>query len=66
MGKNLLIETMKKYLAFSIGCLECHLDSEVIGVYSTEKKAWRAIEGFEALNGDGGSSYSHEVFQIKV
>lgn len=55
------------YLAFDIGCIECGEDSNVIGVFKTEKEAGDAlIESSEIQSKDWHGEHHFKVFQIEV
>ncbi len=64
------------YLAFDIGCIECGEKSSVIGVYSTEVEAERAIKkyitnepnkfGTNWGRKEWRGQHSCEVFKVKV
>ena len=60
---------MTKYLAFCIGCLECGLDSNVIGVYLTRREAQRACNEEMLFKGGPDGFPNHfeaEVFEIEI
>ena len=35
---------MKRYMVFNIGCIECGVDSDVVGLYDTEEEANKVAE----------------------
>lgn len=56
---------MKKYIVVNIGCIECMVSSNIVGVFTSKKKANKIAEKF---NNDfswreGGQNY-FEVFDM--
>ena len=56
-----------KWLVFNIGCIECSVSSNVVGVYATTEEARRVAD---LLNGklswrEGGQNY-YEVFDLSA
>lgn len=55
------------WLVFNIGCIECGVSSNVVGVYRTEAEADKVAETLnEALDWRGGGQNSYEVFDLSA
>jgi len=52
---------MEKFVLVEIGCLECGIGSDIVGVFSDQEKA-EAIS--YKLNQATGSHYSYEVYEL--
>jgi hypothetical protein len=69
--KNAIIEVMKgiNWVAMSIGCLECGVDSYVIGTFKTKDAAQKAAEREEILYAHGefyDGQRDFRIFEITV
>jgi hypothetical protein len=56
---------MKKYIVVNIGCIECGVSSNIVGVFDDEQKANKIAEEYGTTFGwrEGGQNL-FEVFQI--
>lgn len=59
---------MKKFIAISIGCLECKYETEVYGAFDTKEEADKAMKERKPLLSIGGryGQSNDEVFEIEV
>lgn len=55
---------MKKYILINIGCHECGVGHEVVGVYRTEEEAEKVASKQKEWR-DGGQSVP-EVFEVEI
>ena len=57
----------KPWMVFNIGCIECGVDSDVVGLYATEEEA-EQIAGTcrDALHWRQGGQNSFEVFDLRA
>lgn len=54
-------------MVFNIGCIECGVSSNVVGVYQTQEEAARIAEVCDAaLNWREGGQNSFEVFDLSA
>ena len=56
---------MKRFLVFNIGCIECGVSSDVVGVYDTKEEADKAAQACDDMLGwrEGGQN-AFEVFDL--
>jgi len=56
---------MKKYILVNIGCIECGVSSNIVGVFDNEEKANKLAKEFDEKFGwrEGGQN-SFEVFEM--
>jgi hypothetical protein len=55
------------FLVFNVGCIECGVSSNVVGVYKSKKEADRiAAICTNKLSWRGGGQNSFEVFDLKA
>jgi hypothetical protein len=57
-----------KYLVFNIGCIECGVSSNVVGVFATKEQADRYAEKLTEMREYSwrqGGQNSYEVFELK-
>ena len=57
------------WLVFNIGCIECGVSSNVVGVYTTEEEAMRvanACDNSGELSWREGGQNSYEVFDLSA
>jgi len=56
---------MKKYLVFNVGCIECGVSSDVVGLYDTEEEAQNVADacGRELSWREGGQNL-FEIFDL--
>ena len=56
---------MKRFLVFNVGCIECGVSSDVVGLYDTKEEADKVAEACDAKLGwrEGGQN-SFEVFDL--
>ena len=58
--------TVKKWLAFDVGCIECGASSGVIGTFRTEQEAKDACDAlYENPGAFLGEQHSYEVFNLE-
>lgn len=55
---------MVRYILINVGCIECGVSTEVVGVYNTEREAAKAQS--EQTDWRGGGQSSAEIFKIEV
>lgn len=58
---------MEKYVVVNIGCIECGVSSNIVGVYSQKEKAQQVAQGLQADKGYNwrqGGQNSYEVFTL--
>jgi hypothetical protein len=51
---------VKPWLVMGIGCLECSVESEVLGLFATEEEAQKFSESF-----DSSGSFEAQVFDLR-
>ena len=57
----------KRWLVFNIGCIECGVSSNVVGVYATEKEAEAVADAcWQELDWREGGQNSFEVFDLNA
>lgn len=59
---------MKVWVVIDVGCHECGVDSEPVGIYHTEADAYAAAKDRDEATGcwrDGGQTYC-EVFEMEL
>lgn len=52
---------MQKFILVEIGCLECGIGSDIVGVFSDKEKA---EELSNKLNKETGTDYCYEVYDM--
>lgn len=58
---------MKKWLVFNVGCIECGVSSNVVGLFETEEMADQvAEECSKSLGWRQGGQNSFEVFDLSL
>lgn len=56
---------MKRFLVFNVGCIECGVSSNVVGVYDTGEEAQNvAIACNDKLHWREGGQNSFEIFDL--
>ena len=56
---------MKRFLVFNIGCIECGVSSNVVGLYDTEDEANKAAQACnDNLSWRDGGQNAFEVFDL--
>lgn len=59
--------TVKRYLAFDIGCIECGEESNVIGTFDTRRQAIAAAnKAAKAQRADWHGQHLFEVFDLEA
>ena len=58
---------MKRWLVFNIGCIECGVSSNVVGLYNTEKEANEVCNKMdEELGWREGGQNAFQVFDLEA
>ena len=56
---------MKRFLVFNVGCIECGVSSNVVGMYDTQEEADKVAAACDkALGWREGGQNSFEVFDL--
>lgn len=56
---------MKRFMVFNVGCIECGVSSNVVGLYDTQEEADRvAAVCYDKLGGREGGQNNFEVFDL--
>lgn len=56
---------MKKYMVFNVGCIECGVSSDVVGLYDTEEEAQKIVAACEdKLHWRESGQNSFEIFDL--
>ena len=56
---------MKKYILVNIGCIECGVSSNIVGVFDNEEKANKLAEEYDTkFSWREGGQNSFKVFEI--
>ena len=59
--------TKGPWLVFNVGCIECHVSSDVVGVYQSEEEANAVVDICrKALDWREGGQNSFEVFDLSA
>ena len=57
----------KPWLVFNVGCIECGVDSNVVGLYETEEEALRIARACrEELHWRQQGQNAFEVFDLRI
>ena len=58
---------MKKYILVNIGCIECGVSSNIVGVFNSEEKANQLAKEFDnKFEWREGGQNSFEVFEMPL
>lgn len=61
------MSTLKPWLVFNIGCIECGVSSNVVGTYASEEEARHVAAICDAaLDWRGGGQNAFEVFDLSA
>ena len=62
------MKKLKYYVLVEIGCIECNLDSNVLGIFTNKEKAQALKDKYEDVIDDIClvSDYQYEVFEINL